>query len=118
MQRRHLHSRPASQGEMIRAEIAGPDRCAASGVETRGAAPVFALCRALLAAGVDPRRSLRAYRGDVLALSIRSICEGARLELNGDGTGFRPRRQPDAASPVSESAPAGVRQRNYNGAAP
>jgi hypothetical protein len=37
----------------------------------RGHAPVLGLCRALLAAGYDPRRPLHAYRGDTVALENR-----------------------------------------------
>jgi len=39
-------------------------------------------------------------------LIVRSIGEAAALEINGEGTGFRPRRQPDAGSPVAPNAPA------------
>ena len=36
----------------------------------------------------------------MLCLVVRSIGQAAALEINGDGTGFRPRRQPDAAPPM------------------
>jgi hypothetical protein len=50
------------------------------------------LCRQLIAAGLDPDRALEVYRGATLALTVRSIGEGARLEINPKGTGFAVRR--------------------------
>jgi hypothetical protein len=69
----------------------------------RAAAPVLTMCRKLLAAGHDPALRLECYRGHVLALTVASIGQAARLEVNGDGTGFRPYRRPDAAPPVRKS---------------
>jgi hypothetical protein len=91
----------------IRATLIGSNRCEALGAVGRGYAPVFALCRALIAAGHDPRRPLHAYRGDVLALSVSSIGEGAQLTVEDDRHG-RPRvrrwrersKRYGAASPV------------------
>jgi hypothetical protein len=65
----------------IRAELTGSERCCAEGLTARGASPVFSLCRLLLAAGHDPDRSLEVFRGDVLALRIRTIREGARFTV-------------------------------------
>jgi hypothetical protein len=65
----------------IHAEIIGSDRCEAAGITVRAAAPVLAMCRKLLAAGYDPDRPLHAYRGDVLALKVRSIAAGAKLTV-------------------------------------
>jgi hypothetical protein len=65
----------------IRAEITDADRCEADGFTVRAAAPVLAMCRKLLAAGYDPDRPLHAYRGDVLALKVRAIGEGAKLTV-------------------------------------
>jgi hypothetical protein len=78
----------ANQQLTIHAELSGSDRCTALGIEARGAAPVLALCRELLAAGLDPDAAVEAYRAGTLALRVRSIGEGARLELNAKGTGF------------------------------
>jgi hypothetical protein len=65
------------------------DSCSAHGITTQGSAPVLALCRALVAAGHDPAMPLEAWRGHVLALSIRSIGEGARLTVDEhNGTRF------------------------------
>src|SRR5438874_288481 len=65
----------------VKATLTGSDCCEALGITARGSAPVLALCRALVAAGHDPRRPLHACRGDVLALKIRSIGEGAQLTV-------------------------------------
>jgi hypothetical protein len=68
----------------INATLTGSDCCEALGITARGRAPVLDLCRALVAAGHDPRRPLHAYRGDVLALKVRSIGEGAKLIVKED----------------------------------
>jgi hypothetical protein len=73
----------------IHAALIGSNCCQALGVTARGYAPVLDLCRALVAAGHDPRRPLHAYRGDVLALKVRSIGEGARLTVREDRAGPR-----------------------------
>jgi hypothetical protein len=67
--------------DTIRAEICRHDRCTAEGHTVRASAPVMAMCRELVAAGFDPGRPLEAYRGDVLALRVRSIGEGAGLTV-------------------------------------
>jgi hypothetical protein len=82
----------------IRAALIGSDRCEAEGISVRAAAPVLALCRSLVAAGHDPRQPLHAYRGNVLALRVRSIGEGVQLAIGGDGIGFRRRHGPPGAS--------------------
>jgi hypothetical protein len=87
----------------IRAELAGDNTCSALGTKVRAYTPILALCRKLIEAGHDPRRSLHAYRGNVLALTVRSIGEGAALEISGEGTGFRPAREPDAGPPSGYS---------------
>jgi hypothetical protein len=74
---------------MIIAEIYGTDRASALGIEAQAPAPVLALCRKLVASGHDPATTLSAFRGDMLCLTVRSIDEGARLTIRGDGVGFR-----------------------------
>lgn len=91
--------------QAVSAEITGDDTCTALGMTVRAAAPVLTMCRKLLAAGYDPTLRLECYRGHVLALTVASIGQAARLEVNGDGTGFRPYRRPDAAPPVRNSRP-------------
>ena len=73
----------------IRATLTGSNCCEALGITARGYAPVLDLCRALVKAGHEPRRPLHAYRGDVLALKVRSIGEGARLTVREDRAGPR-----------------------------
>jgi hypothetical protein len=65
----------------IRAEIVGENRASALGIEARAYAPVLALCRELLAAGLDPDAAVEAYRTGTLALRVRSIGEGALLTV-------------------------------------
>ena len=69
----------------VRARLSGDNTCTAEGITARS---VLALCRTLIAAGVDPERPLEAYRGDTLCLRVRSIGEAAKFELNGKGTEF------------------------------
>jgi hypothetical protein len=47
---------------------------------------VFALCRALLAAGADPEARLEGYRGTTLALVVKSIGRGAELTVRETAT--------------------------------
>lgn len=82
----------------IVAELIGSDSCAAVGLTATSNAPILALCRLLIRVGYDPAFPLECYRGDVLAVVVASIAEGAALEINGAGTGFRPVRETDAGS--------------------
>ena len=91
-------SRKPSQ--VVRAELVGSDRCLAAGYVTRGTTPVLAMCRKLVAAGINPAASLECYRGTTLAITVASIGQGAGLEINGHGTGFRALRKGGAASPI------------------
>ncbi len=88
----------------IRAVLIGPAQCEALGISVCDAAPILGLCRALVAAGHDPQLPLHAYRGDVLALRVRSIGEAAQLAIAGDGVGFRRRKEPAAAASRSDFA--------------
>ena len=96
----HRNTDRATPGQPapIRAALIGSDRCEAEGISVRAVAPVLALCRKLVTAGHDPERPLHAYRGNVLALRVRSIGEGAQLAIAGDGVGFRRRKDFTAAS--------------------
>ncbi len=96
-----MSNRAASKKAVpIRAVLIGSNRCEALGVTVYDAAPVLTLCRKLVAAGYDPQIPLHAYRGNVLALSVRSIGEAAQLSIAGDGIGFRCR--PKTAGAASE----------------
>jgi hypothetical protein len=72
----------------IRAKLFERERAAAVGIEVRSAAPALDLCRALIAAGHDPATPMEVYRGPTLALRVGSIGGGARIKINGTGTGF------------------------------
>jgi hypothetical protein len=97
-----------SETQPLFAELTGANTCTATGITARASAPVLALCRELLAAGVAPDRAMQVYRRATLSLRIRSIGEAAGLEINGDGTGFRPARKPDAAPPMRRNGKGGA----------
>ena len=83
---------PNSLPQVIRCELLGSDRCLAAGYVTRGTSPVLAMCRKLIAAGIDPNLRLECYRGETLCLLVRLIGEAATLEPNSGGTCFTRRR--------------------------
>ena len=92
----------------LHAEMSGDKSCSSAGITATGHAPVLALCRELIAAGLDPDQALEIYRGAVLALRVRSIGEGARLTVEDDSRGtplFRPWRG-GAASLVRQNGEA------------
>jgi hypothetical protein len=68
-------------GPTITATLIGSDTAKAGDIVCRGRSPVFGLCRALLAAGSDPNSKLSCFRGDVLALTIKTIGIGAKLTI-------------------------------------
>jgi hypothetical protein len=74
---------------MITAHLHGEQFCEGEGLAGRGEAPVLALCRALVNAGVDPDEPMDVYRGTTVALHIRSIGVAARLRIRGDRVGFQ-----------------------------
>jgi len=74
---------------IVRAVLTDDDTCSALGLTVCSSSPVLALCRKLVKAGHDPSLPLEAWRGDTLAIRIRSIGEAAQLEVNGEGAGFR-----------------------------
>jgi hypothetical protein len=101
----------------IRATLVDSSRCEAEGITARGNTPVLNLCRALVEAGHDPNRPLDAYRGRVLALSVHSIGEGARLTVKEDRCGPRfvpwepfPRRVNSKMREKAEGAPTALDQ--------
>jgi hypothetical protein len=82
-------------GGMVRIEISKselvdgewtPTTASALGLTARGRAPVLSLCRQLVAAGHDPAQPAEAYRGETLALRIRSLGEAAGLEVREEPT--------------------------------
>jgi hypothetical protein len=67
------------------AKLIGSDTCSAAGITVRGHAPVLTLCRKLVDAGYNPATRLECYRGDALALTVRSIGEAAKLVVDEKG---------------------------------
>jgi hypothetical protein len=105
---RRSSNRHPTEPQAIRAELRGSTETMALGITARGAAPVLDLCRRLVTAGSDPNRPLHCYRGDVLALKVRTIGEGARLAISSKGVGFVPRQAVRTASPMREKAGGGT----------
>ena len=108
------NSLPPHSTQGIRAELIGSDTCIAAGEMARGATPVLAMCRQLIEAGHDPNLSLRAYRGDVLCITVRRIGEGAHLAVKTAGNGcpifaLDTLQKGAAGPPVRRKAPAHVR---------
>jgi hypothetical protein len=95
----HKNRKLARSGERlqtnpIEAQLFGSTECRWRSIITRGQAPVLAMCRALIGAGFNPSRPLHVYRGNVLALKVRSIGEGARLTVTDAHGRPRLRRMP------------------------
>jgi hypothetical protein len=85
----------------IKATLEGSRMCSAEGISVTADAPVLALCRQLVATGLDPQLPLEAYRGETLSLWVRSIGEAAELDVAGNGIGFRRRRDVVGAPPIA-----------------
>ena len=75
--------------QAIRAQLRGDDTCDACGITVWSSSPVLEICRRLIKGGCDPQRPLWAYRGKTLALIVMSIGQGAQLEIDGHGIGFK-----------------------------
>jgi hypothetical protein len=103
---------------IIRAELIGSDTCTACGITAMSAAPVLALCRDLIAAGIDPAARLEAYRGQTLCLVVHSIGQAAGVEINSKGTGLIPRRAVRAASPIRDFESAATEADGHRSATP
>src|SRR5262245_21589671 len=91
---------------VIAVKLIGSTTCTVGNITITASAPVLAMSGALVAAGHDPRTRLEAYRGTTLALVVRSIGDGARLEINSKGTAFVCRQKVRRASPMRKSGPA------------
>jgi hypothetical protein len=79
---------PMTRTNTIEAKLTGKAVVAAEGYTVRDQLPVIALCRLLLAEGFDPASPMHVYRGDTLALKVRTIGEAARLRPATEGRGF------------------------------
>jgi len=87
----------------VTAHLQGDDTCSALDLTVQSSSPVIALCRKLIERAHDRATGLEVYRGKTLALRVRSIGQAARLEANGDGTGFRPATKAGRASLVRQN---------------
>jgi len=85
----------------IRAQLSGDDTCSALGLTVKSDSPVLALCRKLVDAGYDATTPLEVYRGDTLALRVKSIGRGAELRVatNSSGRPVFKRQETRAAAP-------------------
>jgi hypothetical protein len=93
----------------IVAHLSSDSYASALGITVQSPSPLLALCRKLTEVSTYASSSpLDAYRGETLSLRVRSIGEGAKLEVNGVGTGFIWRSKRRRASLVSQIQPAGV----------
>jgi hypothetical protein len=72
---------------MIRAELFRSSICAVSGstITAIATAPVLLACRQLVEAGYPSTAAMEVYRGDVVALRVRTIGEAANLEISDRG---------------------------------
>ena len=74
----------------IIAHLSSDSYCSALNFTVRSPSPVLTLCRRLIASSTyAPETPLNAYRGKTLCLRVLGIGEGARLEISGNGVGFR-----------------------------
>jgi hypothetical protein len=71
---------PADKAQVIRAELTGNDIATALGITAKSSTPVIRLCAVLIEAGHDPADRLHVYRSNTLAITARSIGEGAQLQ--------------------------------------
>jgi len=101
---RTCKAEPSPQLAVVVAHLQGDNICSALGIVVESQSPVLTLCRKLIAAGCDPAKPLNVYRGKTLALRVLGIGEAAGLEVNGDGTGFRPATKSGRASPIASTA--------------
>jgi len=68
-------------GAVIIAQLTSDDTAQVGDIVVRSRSPVFALCRALLAAGANPNSKLECFRGSVLAFTVKTIGIGAKLTI-------------------------------------
>jgi hypothetical protein len=109
---RRWRARPAgsklhdTEAQAIRAELRGSTEATALGITAHCNAPVLELSRRLIADGANPSAPLEVWRGDTLALRIRSIGQAAALEINSKGTGFVQSYAVRTGPPVRKTAAA------------
>lgn len=102
----------AMSGRYIYAHLLGPDVCYVAGhAVTDRNAPVLAACRYLVDLGYDRERTLLAYRGDEIAMTLK-IGEGARGHYRAEHMSWRAlkaarRNLASAARPAPDAASSG-----------
>ena len=67
---------------MILAQLSSDSFATAEGLTTHSGSPVISLCRALIAAGHASSTPMEVYRGQTLALIVRTIGKAAQLEVD------------------------------------
>jgi hypothetical protein len=95
------YTKPNTACNSVVAHLSGSSTCTGAGITANSPTPVLALCRELLAAGLDADTAMEVYRAGTLALRVRSLREAARLEINSKGTGFIVRPAVRKASPIA-----------------
>jgi hypothetical protein len=97
------NTRNAAKPQAVRAVLIGDQTATAhaAGLTCCSSSPVFGLCRLLLKAGYSPTRPLVAYRAGTIALRVRSLHQGAALEVNSAGTDFAGFRGLRAGPPIA-----------------
>jgi hypothetical protein len=98
------NSRTLERAQALRADLIGSSTCTAAGFRATGNALILALCRRLLAAGLNPAQAMEVYRGAMLALRVRSIRDGAKLTV-AEGDHDAPRFRPWKPAPCREGSP-------------
>ena len=99
----------AMNGAVIVAQLIGDDTAQAGDIVVRSRSPVFALCRALLAAGANSNSRLECFRGSVLALTVKTIGIGAKLTIRETVTDgprvvrWKPLQDRDVFAPVRQN---------------
>jgi hypothetical protein len=95
-----LPKSPKQEVRTLRGDLIGCDLIVVDRLSVCSDTPILDACRKLVELGVNPRIDLHCFRNGRLAVTVRSIGEGARLEINGNGIGFTVRRRVVTASPV------------------
>jgi hypothetical protein len=96
---------PDTRRKALVCQLTGSDRCSVDGLVVKHAAPVLAMCRALIGAGYDPARPLEAYRGETLCLRVSSLGYGAKFTVKDNRCGTPALRRYEASPSVSTASP-------------
>jgi hypothetical protein len=94
----------AGRPQPIKARLIGGYTCHVDSLTTNAEQPIFEMCRLLLRHGYSAERPLLVFRGKTLAITVRTIREGAGLAVNGKGSAFYRLRKVCIASPARKSA--------------